>query len=100
MRFKSGRYTGIVRYLTNDTGRAMTSAALLGALQANGWPVAPGRAIPAETDFVTSLGGVNIHVRAKQKRRMEKRIYAECPECREWFEAGHLHQHVEARHPR
>ena len=98
MKFKSGRYTGVQRYLLNDHGYAMSSSELLDALGKNGWPVKGGKPIPADLDFATSLNGVNIHVRSKQKKGMEKRVFAECPECHTWVEAGHLHQHVEAKH--
>ena len=99
MRFKSGRYTGVNRYLLNENGRTMTSSELLDQLNRRGWTqVKGGNPIHPDIDFVANVDGINIHVRAKTKRGMEKRVYAECPKCRGWFEAGHLHQHVEAKH--
>lgn len=95
MRFKSGRVTGIRRHLVGVDN----SAKLLAILQSAGWPVAPGHPIPPTADFRTVVNGVAIHVRAKSRRGMEKRVFAQCPECARWVEAGHLHQHTEAAHP-
>lgn len=94
MKFKSGRYTGVPRYLLNEHGYTMHSSELREAL---GLPAR----LPADfTATRLSRDGVVIEVRAKTKPGMEKRIFAKCPECPDvhWIEAGHLHQHVEAVH--
>lgn len=93
MRFKSGRYTGIVRYL-RGRGHGMHSAELREYLGL------PSR-LPADYEWTGTRDGLDFVVRPKTKRGMEKRLFVRCPECPgvHWVEAGHLHQHVEARHP-
>lgn len=94
MRFKSGRVSG-VHYWLVPPGRKwqMTSRELLEAL---GLP--PGRAIPPDLDLRAEVLGMEVHVRPKTKRGMEKRIFCKCPDCPRWIEAGHIHQHFEAHH--
>lgn len=89
MRFASGRYTGIHRHL-----KGHTSGSLLAA-----FGLRPGHHIPPDHAARRIIDGICVEIRPKTKRGMEKRVFAECPTCGLWFEAGHLHQHTEARHP-
>lgn len=91
MKFKSGRYTGVARHLLNAHGRVMSSSELRAYLDL------PRKLSP---DFEASImrGGLSFHVYPKTKRGMEKRLFVGCPDCGQEVEAGHLHQHVEARH--
>jgi hypothetical protein len=91
MRFKSGRYTGVSRYLLNERGYRMSSSELRRYLDL------PDR-LPADLEAEIVRGGLTFHVYPKRKRGMEKRLFVNCPECEQEIEAGHLHQHVEARH--
>lgn len=93
MRFKSGRYTGVQRYLLNAHGFVMHSSELRKYLDL------PSK-LPPNFEASITRGGLDFHVYPKKKRGMEKRVFVRCPECpgNHWVEAGHLHQHVEARH--
>jgi hypothetical protein len=94
VRYRSGRYTGIVRHLAvPGTGRAMRSAEILAEF---GLP--PTGPIPANYEDTRYIQGVVVRIRPKARRGMEKRVFARCPDCDRWVEAGHLHQHTEARH--
>lgn len=91
MRFKSGRYTGVQRYLLNANGRAMSSSELREYLDLP-------RKLPPDFEAEVLRGGLRFHVYPKTKCGMEKRLFVGCPECGKEVEAGHLHQHVEAAH--
>ncbi len=91
MKFKSGRYTGVHRYLLNERGWPMHSSELREYLDL------PKR-LPADFEAEVKRGGLTFHVYPKTKRGMEKRLFVNCPECQREVEAGHLHQHVEAAH--
>lgn len=97
MRARGKRYGGVHRYLLAPGSRwAMTSAQLREHLGL------PAKLPPDFSKFVYTEDGLTIHVRAKTKRGMEKRVFVACPECTgtHWVEAGHLPQHLEAHHPR
>lgn len=87
MKFKSGRYTGVYRHLNKSSS------------QLRDWLGLPNR-LPADFAASVTKGGLEFVVRPKTKRGMEKRVFVRCPDCSgvNWIEAGHLHQHTEAKH--
>lgn len=101
MKTKGKRYGGIDRYLLKNR-RAMHSSALLDAIGAQGHPVAGRLPIPKDFSVETSVtgdDGTAVVIRIKKSSgRMGRRVFAVCPECGTEVCAGHLHQHVEARH--
>lgn len=90
----SKRYHGVHRYLVKTGSRwAMTSGEIL-----EHFGLKPGHPIPPTLRDQRVIEGILVEIRPKTKRGMEKRVFARCPECHGYYEAGHLHQHVEARH--
>lgn len=102
MRFSSGRYTGVTRFLRNEHGHAMSSHQILDALGAIGVPVRGSHPIPKDLEVrATILDGFDTPTTIVVKRahgRMGRRVFAVCPECSSEVCAGHLHQHYEAAH--
>jgi hypothetical protein len=91
---KGKRYHGVNRYLIAPGGvYPMTSGKIL-----ERFGLKPGHPIPPDYRDQRVIEGVLVEIRPKTRKGMEKRVFARCPECSVYIEAGHLHQHVEARH--